>query len=151
MKDILTSIWDFPAHHVSLGWWLALALALLSVKDEIVSWIGRFSKWGRQFQVSQLRIKIKVIEYLHDNADRLIRYLVNDAVQIVIELCLLLMLYAVFFFREANLRPFVAILIVNAVAIIIGPTLRIRALIHDLRDYPESVENLKAKLKRLET
>jgi len=150
MKDILNAIWDFPVRHAALGWWLALILAILGIKDQIIFVFGRFSKWGRQFQIDQIRIKIRVIEYLHDNADRLIRYLVNDAVQIVIELCLLLLVYAIFFFREVNTRPFVAILFVNVVAIVMGPTFRIRALIHDLRDYPESVEGLKAKLARLE-
>ena len=148
--DTLKDVWNFPMHYIAFAWWITVIIGLLSIRKELFSVIGKFFKWGSAFRKEQLRIRIRNIEWVHDNADRLIRYLVNDVVQIIIEGCWLLLLYAIFFMRAPSYRIFLPVFMFNAVSIIIGPALRIRTLIHDLRDYPESVERLKAKLALLE-
>jgi len=150
--NFLKEIWDFPTHHVALGWWLAAALTLYNVIAQVLSgFLGRVFIWSRRFKASQLQKRIHNVEYLHDNTNGLIRYLALDAVEIAIDFCWLFIVLSVLF---ARIRPIplgaaLYILSFNAATIVLGRALRIRTLLNDLRDYESRLAKLQTEMLKL--
>jgi hypothetical protein len=151
----LDTIWDFPNHHVSLGWWLAAALSLWNVITPVFTRIiGKISFLGRNFRSfrnKQLAMRIHNLDYLHENTNGLIRYLATDTVDIAIESSWLCIAFVVLLFTvyPVSIGKMFAIMAFNVGTTIIGRALRIRTVLNDLRNYPKSVELLRVKFDRL--
>ena len=151
----LQTIWEFPAHHMALAWWLAAALTLGNFIVRIIGGIGaHLSLLGRRYQQHELPLRIRTIERLHDNTNGLIRYLAEDLVDIAIEACwssipvVLLLLPS---WRTIGSLSFMFMCVVlNIATSVVGRASRIKALLKDLKNYPESVEALKEKLSKLQ-
>lgn len=152
--NFLKDIWDFPTHHAAMGWWIAAVLTSWNILWNIFSGLlGRLSIWSRQFRVNQLGKRIRNLEYVHDNAYRLIHYLASDAAQIAVELSSQLIMYSVLFSRVIPVHTSAAIYIlcINLGSSVIGRAMRVRTFLNDLNNYPLSVANLQAKLSSLES
>jgi hypothetical protein len=143
---------DFPAHHVSLGWWLAIAITLWNVIIRNLGVIaGQLSLLGKRFRKDQTEKRIRNIEYLHDNTNGLIRYLADDTVNIAIEASWTCISLVVLLVRLIPVRPDVLfeIIALNITTSVIGRAWRIRTMLNDLRNYPASVELLKTRLSKM--
>jgi hypothetical protein len=151
--EFFQAIWDFPAHHVSLGWWLAAVLTLWNLLAKILfGLLVRLSILGRRFRIDQLKKKIANIEYLHDNTNGLLRYFIRDVIECSIQICGNIILLTIFLLRISAVHQSAVLLIIvfNSATIILGPALRTRTILTDLFYYPKSVERLKSKLIHIE-
>jgi len=152
--DFLKEIWDFPAHHVALGWWLAATLTFWNVVAKVFGrMVGHLSILGRRYQLDQLTKRVWNLEYLHENTNGLIRYLAKDVVDIAIESCWICITFVVLLIRviPVSTGAIFGIVAINISTSVIGRAWRIRAMLNDLRNYPTSVELLKTKLSRLQS
>jgi hypothetical protein len=151
---ILNDIWNFPAHHVALGWWLAAALTLWNIAANIfgrAAW--HLARLGRSFREDQLAKRVRNLEYLHENTDGLIRYLAEDLMDIAIEGSLTCVAFIILLVRliPGSFGAMFGIVAVNISASVLGRAWRVRAMLIDLRNYPASLELLKAKIARLQS
>lgn len=147
--DFLREIWDFPAHHVALGWWLAAALTLWNVLVRLLGWVlVRLSILGRNFREEQLAKRVRNLEYLHGNTNGLIRYLASDLVDIAIDACLNCIAFIFLLVRviPVDSGAMFGVIAVNISASVVGRAWRIRTMLNDLANYPASVELIKAKI-----
>jgi len=138
---------------MALAWWLAAGLTLGNFIVRIIARIGaHLSLLRRRSQQHELPIRIRNIEYLHDNTNGLIRYLAEDLVDIAIEGCWssIVVIFLLFpSWRTSGSFTF-ALIIWNIITSVIGRASRIRTLLKDLKNYPGSVEALKEKLSQLQ-
>lgn len=147
-----TKVWNFPEHHVALGWWLAAALTFWNVIIGISGRVaGQISVFGRRFQKDQLAKRIRTLEYLHENTNGLVRYLATDFVDVAIESCANCFVFIILLVRiiPVSATAMFAIIAINISISGLGRAWRIRTMLNDLNRYPTSVELLKAKLARL--
>ena len=145
MKDFLDTIWNFPAKHVALGWWLAAAITFWNVIAKfLVNILGRLSLLGRRFRIDQLEKRISWIESLHDNSNGLLRYIMKDAISSLTQICGYAILLTVGLSSLAAKNPASILLLViaNASFISIGPLWRIGTMLTDIERYPGSVKKL---------
>jgi hypothetical protein len=152
--NFLKEIWDFPAHHVALGWWLAAALTFWNVAAKVIGRIvAHFSILGRRFQEDQLSKRIRNLEYLRENTNGLIRYLASDVVDIAIESCWMCVTFVILLIRvmPASSGAIFGIVAINISSSVIGRAWRIRTMLNDLKNYPTSVELLKARVNLLQS
>lgn len=158
--NTLKNIWDFPAHHVSLGWWIAIAVGVWPLFRFVLAAVRKaHAAWNRQFQASQLTAKIWWLEHLHNNTNGLMRYLAREAVDIAIEICFVLTalglsLSYLFWSKPSLTLPTGAILLggccLNLASTVLGRAWRVRTLLNDLHSYEVNLAKLKDKLARLQ-
>jgi hypothetical protein len=150
----LKEIWDFPAHHVALGWWLAAALTFWNVAVRIFGRAaGHMAILGRRYQEDQLAKRVRNLEYLHENTNGLVRYLARDLVDIAIEACLTCGAFVILLVRviPVSSSALFGIVAINISVSVLGRAWRIRTMLNDLWNYPASVESLKAKIARFQS
>jgi len=145
-------IWDFPSHHVSLGWWLAAILTLWNfVSQVLIGILGQLSILSREFRAGQIEARIRALEYLHDNTNRLVRSLATDVIEIAIEICYMLIAFIVLFVRVIPITTSAALFIIslNVSSSVIGRAWRIKRMLYDLNNYEVSLQKLRLKLSKL--
>src|ERR1700733_2088821 len=152
MKDFLDAIWNFPADHPALGWWIAAIFTLWNV---IASITGRALTqvriFRREFRKDQMAKRIRNIEHLHDNTYGLVRYLAADFVDVAIDVSIIGISFTILLIRVIHVSgaSMIAATGINIATSIIGRAWRLRTLLNDLANFPVSVEILKIKLKKL--
>lgn len=133
-------IWKFPERHVSLGWWIAFALASKPIWRALTV----LPVWGSRFRKNQRAAKIRTLETLHQNTYGLVIYLAEDLVQVAFDFagtCVGLAFVA----RSTSITAASVLLIIcaNLSSSIIGRGLRINGVLTGLKNYEATLAQLK--------
>ena len=136
----------WPEHHVAAAWWIGVILAA-------PWWMARFWRylqllpiWGSKYARHQRTIKIRVLERLHEDTNRLILYVLRDVLTIAFDLTLVAFMVAILtHFQKVPPRSIVVSACIFLGSSLIGNVVRLRAMVNDLMNYDAAVARLKAK------
>jgi hypothetical protein len=148
--NFFKEIWDFPAHHVSMAWWIALfGVFFFRI-------FGRFFKqlpiWGRKYRIKQLSRRIALLEELHNDTNALLRTLAQDVIDVAIDFCWLCASFVIlyYFSQPIKLETALFIISISMGSSVAGRAMRIRRMLNDLARYDTRIGALKEKLTQLQ-
>ena len=141
----LKVLYRFPEHHISAAWWIAL-LGLYLLKP-LWRLLGVLPIWGVKYARHQRAIKIRVLERLHEDTNRLVLYVLREFFTVALEFCWICLVVAATAKLAKVYDPrmvlFYAALWFGTTTL--GPVLRLSGLVSALMDYDASLAALKRK------
>ena len=148
--NFLKKIWDFPAHHVALAWWIALfSVFFFRIFGRIVK---QLPIWGRKYRIQQLSRRIANLQLLHNDTNALLRTLAQDVIDVAIDFCWLCASFVTIYYLAQPIKPETVLLIISTTmgSSIAGRAIRIRTMLNDLARYETRIDTLKEKLVQLQ-
>ncbi len=144
----MDGILRWPDHHIGIAWWIAIFIS----SPTWIKWAWRGLRalpvWGAKLQRQQRAVRIRNLEYLHGDTYRLVLYLADEAVEMAKDLLNTLLGLVGLAWATHRAVTASSMIIFGALSFgssLLGNVLRLRQLIHDLKNYPTAMAVLKRK------
>jgi hypothetical protein len=147
---VLHGILSWPERHVGLAWWIAIIVS----SPVWIKWAWRGLRtlpiWGARFQRQQLAVRIRVLERLHGDTNRLVLYLARDVLDLAWDFgwmsCIVAWM-AIFKGHAFAVSPAIFFVFILGSSLL-GNVTRLRRLVRDLQNYDTAIAELKRKQER---